>query len=130
VGNKALFYFSKGFPLPGMYIQTALSNTANTCLRANTAIYPLTEANDSLSRLASFTGGGVSPPGSDMTASMKLARDKIASHYVLGYYSTNTRPDGDYRKVNVEMIGRGTGLDCQHGYFADTGFWTFRRYTN
>jgi len=48
VGNKALLYFSDRFPLPGLYIQTAWTNTANRCIRANTAIYPITEANDSL----------------------------------------------------------------------------------
>jgi hypothetical protein len=126
VGNKALLYFSDSFPLPGLYIQTAWTSTANRCIRANTAIYPITEANESLSRLAAITGGSVSPPGSDMTNAMRLARDKIGSHYVLGYYSTNAKPDGAYRKVNVEIIRSGTLLDYQHGYFADTYFWSFR----
>ena len=127
VGNKALLYFSDRFPLPGLYIQTAWTNTANRCIRANTAIYPITEANDSLSKLAAITGGSVLRPRSDMTASMESARDKIGNHYVVGYYSTNLRPDGAYRKVNVETIHGGTLLHYRHGYFADTYLWFFRR---
>ena len=127
VGSKGLLYFSSAsFPMPGLYIQNAWTNAANTCVRANTSIYPITQANDSLEKLATATGGGVLPPSNNMIQSLSLARDKIGSHYVLGYYSTNVRDDGRYRTVNVETLRDSVRADYQHGYFADTYFWSFR----
>lgn len=127
LGNKALLYFAERFPLEAGYNRTALANIANACGRANTAIYPIRAANDSLTRLVAATGGSIFPRGSDMTSSIKLARDNIGSHYVLGYFSTNMRDDGGYRSVNVNLTRSGARLDYPHGYFANSYFWSFRR---
>ncbi len=56
------------------------------------------------------------------------ARDDIGSYYILGYYSTNDKPDGKYRTVSVKLTRAdvvNAKLDYKHGYFADKTFGKF-----
>ncbi|HVW07722.1 MAG TPA: VWA domain-containing protein [Bryobacteraceae bacterium] len=89
-------------------------------------------ANDSsqetLSTLASDTGGRLFAEDNDLTTGLEQARDDIGSYYILGYYSTNGKLDGKYRTVSVK-IGRqdlaSAKLDYRHGYFAEKDFSKF-----
>ncbi len=70
--------------------------------------------------MASETGGRViRAHNSD---SLDNAFDQIAeelrSQYVLGYYPTNTRRDGTYRKIKVEVDQPGDRILARKGYFA------------
>src|SRR5262249_26608759 len=94
--------------------------------KSNTAVFPIGQpARPTLLKLSADTGGRAFPTGSDLTSSLATARDMIGSHYILGYYSTNSRTDGGYRAVNVKvnrLDGSQMNLDYRHEYFAEKDF--------
>jgi VWFA-related protein len=49
----------------------------------------------------------------------KIFRD-VGSYYLLGYYSTNQRLDGRYRKIRVEVKRPGAAVRARPGYLAPT----------
>jgi len=89
-------------------------------------------ANDSsqetLSTLASDTGGRLCAEDNNLTSGLEQARDDIGSYYILGYYSTNSKLDGKYRTVSVKLNRADVAsakLDYRHGYFAEKDFSKF-----
>ncbi|HVY93474.1 MAG TPA: VWA domain-containing protein, partial [Bryobacteraceae bacterium] len=89
-------------------------------------------ANDSsqetLSTLASDTGGRLFAEDNNLTTGLEQARDDIGSYYILGYYSTNGKLDGKYRTVSVKVNRADVAnakLDYRHGYFAEKDFSKF-----
>jgi len=71
-------------------------------------------------RLAEETGGREIEVRSEK--SLEKAFDEISeelrSQYVLGYYPTNTRRDGTFRKIKVETERPDTHLLARKGYYA------------
>ena len=85
-------------------------------------------AQETLSTLAADTGGKLFAEDNDMAVGLEAARDDIGSYYILGYYSTNDKPDGKYRTVSVKLTRADVAtakLDYKHGYFADKTFGKF-----
>ena len=85
-------------------------------------------AQETLSTLAADTGGKLFAEDNDMAVGLEAARDDIGSYYILGYYSTNDKPDGKYRSVSVKLTRADVAtakLDYKHGYFADKTFGKF-----
>jgi VWFA-related protein len=71
-------------------------------------------------QMAEQTGGRVIRVHNNR--SLEKAFDTISqelrSQYVLGYYPTNTRRDGTYRKIKVEVDVRGAKVLARKGYYA------------
>ncbi len=85
-------------------------------------------AQETLATMAADTGGKLFAEDNDLVVGMEQARDDIGSYYILGYYSTNSKPDGKYRTVNVKITRADVAsakLDYRHGYFADKEFGKF-----
>jgi Ca-activated chloride channel homolog len=82
------------------------------------------KSKEALTRLAVATGGLAFFPeglGDVNTICREIAHD-IRNQYTLAYYPTNTRKDGTFRNVNVEVLpvrGRGKmSVRTRTGYFA------------
>ncbi len=79
-----------------------------------------------LKELARATGGQAYFPKSlDQVEAtcIKVAHD-IRNQYTLAYYPTNTKRDGTYRRVRIELVGPGTKHDIvrtRPGYYAPKG---------
>jgi VWFA-related protein len=81
---------------------------------------------ETLSTLASDTGGRLFVDDNDLTLGMEKARDDISSYYIVGFYSTNGKLDGKYRNVKVTLNnGLQAKLDYKSGYFGDKEFKKF-----
>jgi len=79
-------------------------------------------ADGEMSKLAKTSGGKVFPVA-DLTearAAFKNVADEIGTKYSLGYYSTNEKRDGTYRKIRVELKGAppGSVVRAREGYTA------------
>jgi VWFA-related protein len=73
------------------------------------------------SKMASETGGRVIDVHNEK--SLEKAFDEIAeelsSQYVLGYYPTNEKRDGTFRKIQVEIVSRSDAkITARKGYYA------------
>jgi VWFA-related protein len=78
---------------------------------------------DTLFALAADTGGKAILDNNDLTAGIVRAQQAITSYYVLGYYSTNTAPDGKFRRIKISLKETPNAkLDYRQGYFASKTF--------
>lgn len=79
-------------------------------------------ADDQMEDLAKRTGGRVFPIGdlSEARAAFKKVADEIGTRYSLGYYSTNEKRDGTYRKITVQLksLPAGAQIRAREGYTA------------
>jgi VWFA-related protein len=76
---------------------------------------------DSLRVFSEETGGFASVNSNDFAKAFdRVVRDN-SSYYVLGYYSTNERRDGRFRKVSVRLNRPGLEVRARKGYVAPRG---------
>lgn len=74
--------------------------------------------------LAKISGGRVFPVDdlSEARNAFKAVADEIGTKYSLGYYSSNEKRDGSYRKIKIELKGipAGSQIRAREGYTAPT----------
>lgn len=111
------------------YPKTNVEKTFNFCglgdferLAISKGLYEL--ADKQMLALAQKSGGRVFPVA-DLTEArnaFKSVADEIGTKYSLGYYSSNEKRDGTYRKIKVELKGVPTGaqIRAREGYTAPT----------
>ena len=79
-------------------------------------------AAEEMSSLAKTSGGKVFPVGdlSEARAAFKSVADEIGTKYSLGYYSSNEKKDGTFRRIKVDVKGlpAGTQIRAREGYTA------------
>jgi VWFA-related protein len=77
-----------------------------------------------MNSIAKRSGGKVFPAGdlNDARSAFKSVAAEIGTKYSLGYYSSNGKRDGSYRKIRVELRGLPTGVQvrAREGYKAPT----------
>jgi len=76
---------------------------------------------DSLRGLAEETGGFASVSSNDFSSAFRRIVDVNSTYYVLGYYSTNEKRDGRYRKIEVKLSRPGLDVNARKGYVAPRG---------
>lgn len=75
---------------------------------------------DALRELAVNTDGIAFVQSNDLGAQFRGLAESLSAYYLLGYYSTNTKFDGGYRKLSVRVKRPGVRLTARRGYFAPT----------
>jgi len=84
------------------------------------------DSQETLSTLAVDTGGKLFVDDNDLALGMEKARDDISSYYIIGYYSTNIKMDGKYRRVEVKLSKDiQAKIDYRSGYFGEKEFKKF-----
>jgi VWFA-related protein len=79
-------------------------------------------AQDSLRTLSDETGGFAVVNRNDFATAFQRIVDDNSSYYILGYYPTNERRDGRYRKIEVRVPTRpGLTIRARRGYVAARG---------
>ena len=77
---------------------------------------------DSLRVLSDETGGFAVVNRNDFGSAFQRIVDDNSSYYVMGYYSTNDKRDGRYRKIDVRLNNRpGLTVRARKGYAAPRG---------
>jgi VWFA-related protein len=72
----------------------------------------------SLRTLAESTDGWPVVNTSDLAGGVGRMVSDLTSYYLIGYYSSNTRVDGTYRRVSVSVKRRGVSVRARRGYRA------------
>lgn len=100
----------------GMYSGTAaLANTMN-----------FQQSQDTLYALASDTGGKAMFDSNDLTEGILHAQRALSSYYIIGYYTSNTNPDGKFRRIKLSLNDvMQANLGYRQGYFASKQFAKF-----
>ncbi len=76
---------------------------------------------DSLRVLADETGGFAAVNSNDFAGAFRRLVNDNSSYYVLGYYPTNDRRDGRFRKIDVRVNRPGLKVNARKGYAAPRG---------
>ena len=91
-------------------------------LAVSKQLYGIADAE--MNDLAKMSGGKVFPVAdlSEARAAFKSVADEIGTKYSLGYYSTNEKRDGTFRKIKIDLKGlpAGTKVRTREGYAAPT----------
>jgi VWFA-related protein len=74
-----------------------------------------------MEQLASDTGGEANYSTNDLTKAMAQAIQNGAHYYTLAYTPTNTKMDGNFRRIEVKLIQGKYKLAYRRGYYADNG---------
>ena len=91
-------------------------------LRATSFLDELRLGQQNLRSLAEDTGGFAAVDTNDFTSAWERVVRDNSHYYVLGYYSTNDRRDGRFRKIEVGVPGReGLEVRSRKGYTAPRG---------
>ncbi len=89
-------------------------------LAVSKALYEL--ADTQMNSLAKTSGGKVFPLGdlSEARNAFRSVAAEIGTNYSLGYYSSNEKKDGSFRKITVELKGlpAGSQVRAREGYTA------------
>jgi VWFA-related protein len=93
---------------------------------AMTRISNFQQSQDTLFALAGDTGGKAFLDNNDLSRGIKQAQQAISNYYILGYYTTNTDPNGKFRRIRISLNGsQEAKLDYRQGYYADKAFSKF-----
>jgi len=87
---------------------------------------------ETLSTLAFDTGGKPLLDNNDLSMGIVQAQKDVSSYYIIGYYSTNEKMDGAFRKVDIKLKTAAlstklAALDYRHGYYASR---TWNKFTS
>jgi VWFA-related protein len=93
---------------------------------AQTVTTNLQQSQDTLYALAGDTGGKAFLDNNDLTKGIVQAQQAISDYYILGYYTTNTDPNGKFRRIRISLAqNQEAKLDYRQGYYADKQFSKF-----
>jgi VWFA-related protein len=147
-GEKHLIFLTeRGLTMPRLEEDVALAQAANDARVAldtietggiyvgqpgnNAGLMPegtwnQTFAFRTLRNISEFTGG-VSSIAEDGMKAMERINDVTRATYLLGYYPTNARWDGSYRKVQIKSSRPGVTVLYRQGYYGRQEMFTFNR---
>jgi VWFA-related protein len=71
-----------------------------------------------LKKFANRTGGRfiATPGGLEMRETFKNIVEELGSQYTLGYYPTNTKKDGKWRKIELKIPEKKLNIRTREGY--------------
>ncbi len=77
---------------------------------------------ETLTSLASDTGGRAFTDTNDMTEAFARVSKDLSAYYLLGYSSTNPAKDGRFRRIQVRVKRDGLHVESRAGYYAERDF--------
>jgi VWFA-related protein len=80
----------------------------------------LTRRIEVLRTLAENTDGLAVVNTNNLDDGLRRIADDLSSYYLLGYYSTNTKLDGEFRRITVRVNRPGVEVRARRGYRAPT----------
>ncbi len=82
---------------------------------------------ETLASLATDTGGRFFYDLNDFTPAFTEVQRENSSYYLIGYTPSNTRSDGRFRHIRVDVDRQGLKIQARPGYFAPKNFRQFTR---
>ncbi len=100
---------------------TGMPPDAPTELSTTGLMSELRLAQESLRVLADETGGFAVVSTNDFAGAFARILEETSTYYVLGYYPTNDRRDGRFRRIEVRVTRPGLHVRARRGYVAPRG---------
>ena len=81
---------------------------------------------ETLVSLAADTGGKAFLDNNDLALGITQAQDDVKSYYILGFYSSNDKQDGKFRRIQIKLKNNlNAKIDYRSGYFGPKTFAKF-----
>jgi VWFA-related protein len=106
------------YPVDARRLVGAFSSRAAAKQQTFTTLGSVRGVVDTMEVVAEETGGRAYFNTNDLRGAMRRAIDDSRVSYVLGYYPTNTKWDGGFRQIKVEVKRRGVTVRHRKGYLA------------
>ncbi len=90
-------------------------------------ITQLQDTRETLASLAADTGGRTFYDTNDFSQGFQRIQADNSTYYLLGYSPSNTKSDGHFRRIRVEVDRPGVRVEARPGYFAPKNFRQFTR---
>src|SRR6516225_3150748 len=107
------------------------ASPASTALYSGSAvrsqITSLLETRETLAALAADTGGRTFYDTNDFSQAFQRIQADNSTYYLLGYSPSNTKSDGRFRRIRVEVARPGVRAQVRPGYFAPKNFRQFTK---
>lgn len=100
----------------GLPVDDAYFNAPSTAIQNE-----VRRAQDTLRALSEETGGFAVINQNDFNTAFARIVEDNSSYYVLGYYPTNDKRDGRFRRVEVRVSRPGVKVQARNGYTAPKG---------
>ena len=100
---------ARGAPAPGAAVNAEMRNRERV---------PYSTPVDSIRTLGESTNGMAIVDTNDFSGGLRRAAADFSSYYLLGYTSSNGKPDGKYRKIRVAVKRPGVHVRAREGYLA------------
>lgn len=130
-GRKAIIILSDGDD----FVSTkTLQQAIEMAVRAESTIFAISinkggefgtgenteKGDETLKELARQTGGKVFFPVKveELEESFRQINQELRSQYGIGYVSTNPKPDGSFRKIEIKLPDKSLKLNYRKGYYA------------
>jgi VWFA-related protein len=117
--NRANVTFYPVYP-GGLQVADAPLVTQTSAAGMESSMRRLTSSLNQLRELATNTDGLAVVNTNDISGAMRRIVSDLTSYYLLGYYSTNTKPDGKFRSITVRVKRPGVQVRARRGYRALT----------
>jgi VWFA-related protein len=94
-----------------------------TAAAVSSQISSLHNSRETLSTLATDTGGRMFTDLNNFAPVFQYVQKENNSYYLIGYTPSNTKADGRFRRIRVEVVeGHGLKVEARPGYYAPVGF--------
>ena len=107
------------------------SSPAGQALYSGTAvtsqISSLQGSRETLAALSTDTGGRTFYDLNDFSTAFEQVQKENSSYYLIGYSPKDTRTDGRFRHIRVDVARQGLKVQARPGYFAPKNFRLFTR---
>lgn len=117
---------ASGLQAQSFYEASAHPTSRNVAIGTATGVTVMREessrsaSQESMTQLASQTGGRVCVNNNDLADCVKKAVDDGSSYYELAYYPDSGDWKGEFHRIIVKAVQGGTHLTYREGYFART----------
>ena len=109
---------SPTLPMPGAIGQRSIRDPQDPTEALVENIARVTARVDGLKTLAENTDGIAIVDTNDLSSGLRRIVDDVSAFYLLGYYSTNTRLDGRFRRIEVKTTRPEVRVKARRGYVA------------
>ena len=94
-----------------------------TASAVSSQITSMHNSRETLSTLATDTGGKMFTDLNNFAPAFEYVQKANNSYYLIGYTPSNTKADGKFRQIRVEVAeGRGLKVEARPGYYAPVSF--------
>ncbi len=98
-----------------------------TAQAVNSQVNSMHTGRETLASLATDTGGRTFYDLNDFSTAFKDVLAETTSYYLIGYTPSNTRGDGRFRHIRVQVTRPGVKVEARPGYYAPKDFRHFTR---